>query len=67
MDTEEASMKTEDSTFTITTFWRDWLLQPVVLEAAWLTARWGLRDMQRAGSLGGWGGCPTGRRHSLCS
>ena len=48
-------MATEERTgFTITTFWMDWLLQPLVLGAAWLTVRWVLADMQQAATLGGW-------------
>jgi len=38
-------------TFTITTFWLDWLLVPVMLVAAWLTARWALTDSRQASKL----------------
>ncbi len=38
-------------TFTITTFWLDWLLVPVLLVGAWLTARWALADSRRASRL----------------
>jgi hypothetical protein len=38
-------------TFTITTFWLDWLLVPVLLVGAWLTARWALADSSRASKL----------------
>ena len=46
-------------TFTITTFWMDWVLQPLVLGAAWLTIRWGLADMNQASNLGTWGAIPA--------
>lgn len=35
-------------TFTITTFWLDWLLMPIMLAGAWLTVRWARADAQRA-------------------
>jgi hypothetical protein len=38
-------------TFTITTFWLDWLLVPVLLVGAWLTARWALADSRQASKL----------------
>jgi hypothetical protein len=38
-------------TFTITTFWLDWLLVPVMLAGAWLTARWALADSRQASNL----------------
>ena len=38
-------------TFTITTFWLDWLLMPVLLAGAWLTIRWALADSKRASNL----------------
>jgi hypothetical protein len=48
-------------TFTITTFWADWAMMPLMLGAAWLTLRWGLADWRRAaqgetrrGILPGW-------------
>jgi hypothetical protein len=43
-------MKRPD-TFTITTFWMDWLLQPIVLAAVWLTVRWALTDASQASAL----------------
>lgn len=51
-------MKRPD-TFTITTFWMDWLLLPIVLGAAWLTLRWALADMRQASNLGTWGAIPA--------
>jgi hypothetical protein len=38
-------------TFTITTFWMDWLLLPIMLGAAWLTVSWALADLSRASHL----------------
>jgi len=38
-------------TFTITTFWLDWLLMPVMLAGAWFTARWALADSRQASKL----------------
>jgi hypothetical protein len=38
-------------TFTITTFWLDWLLVPILLAGAWLTIRWALADLKRASNL----------------
>ena len=51
-------MKRPD-TFTITTFWLDWLLFPIVLGAVWLTLRWALADMSQASNLGTWGAMPA--------
>lgn len=34
--------------FTITSFWLDWSLVPVMLIAAWLTARWAVADSKQA-------------------
>ena len=38
-------------TLTITTFWLDWLLMPILLAGAWLTFRWALADSKRASNL----------------
>jgi hypothetical protein len=38
-------------TFTITTFWLDWLLMPIMLAGAWLTVRWALADSRQASDL----------------
>ncbi|MDY6876229.1 MAG: hypothetical protein SWK90_08530 [Chloroflexota bacterium] len=38
-------------TFTITTFWLDWLLMPILLAGAWLTIRWALADSRQASDL----------------
>jgi hypothetical protein len=38
-------------TFTITTFWLDWLLMPLMLAGAWLTIRWALADSRLASDL----------------
>jgi hypothetical protein len=38
-------------TFTITTFWLDWLLMPILLAGAWLTIRWALADSKQASNL----------------
>jgi hypothetical protein len=35
-------------TFTITTFWLDWLLMPLMLAGAWFTARWARADSRMA-------------------
>jgi hypothetical protein len=35
-------------TFTITSFWLDWLLMPILLVGAWLTIRWALADSRKA-------------------
>ena len=35
-------------TFTITTFWLDWLLMPLLLAGAWLTLRWAIVDLKQA-------------------
>jgi hypothetical protein len=38
-------------TFTITTFWLDWLLMPIMLAGAWLTARWARADSKQASDM----------------
>ena len=38
-------------TFTITTFWLDWLLMPIMLGGAWLTVRWAIADSRQALAL----------------
>ena len=38
-------------TFTITTFWLDWLLMPLLLAGAWLTAGWALADSKQVSDL----------------
>ena len=38
-------------TFTITSFWLDWLLMPIMLAGAWFTARWALADSRQASDL----------------
>jgi hypothetical protein len=38
-------------TFTITTFWGDWTVMPLMLGAAWLTLRWALADWRKASRL----------------
>jgi hypothetical protein len=38
-------------TFTITTFWLDWLLMPILLAGAWLTTRWALADSRQGSDL----------------
>ena len=38
-------------TFTITTFWLDWLLLPVMLILGWLTLRWALGDLRKDSKL----------------
>jgi len=38
-------------TFTITTFWLDWLLLPILLAGAWLTTRWALADSRQGSDL----------------
>ena len=40
---------------TITTFWLDWLLLPIMLGAGWLTFRWAMADFRLASSLGAGG------------
>jgi hypothetical protein len=45
-------------TFTITTFWLDWLLVPILLGGAWLTIRWALADSKQ-GSQPQAGGAPV--------
>ncbi|MGC9335801.1 MAG: hypothetical protein ACP5JJ_16765 [Anaerolineae bacterium] len=42
---------------TITTYWLDWLLLPIMLGLAWLTFRWALADLRLASSPGA-GGVP---------
>lgn len=37
--------------FTITTFWGDWTVMPLMLGAAWLTLRWALTDWRKASRL----------------
>jgi hypothetical protein len=37
--------------FTITTFWADWTVMPLMLGAAWLTLRWALADWRKASRL----------------
>jgi hypothetical protein len=41
----------EPTTFTVTTFWLDWLLVPLLLVGAWLTARWAVADSRQASHL----------------
>jgi cytochrome bd-type quinol oxidase subunit 2 len=36
---------------TITSFWLDWLLLPIMVGAAWLTLRWALADFRLASNL----------------
>lgn len=38
-------------TFTITTFWLDWLFLPLTLVMAWLTVRWAVADSRQASNL----------------
>jgi hypothetical protein len=38
-------------TFTITTFWLDWLVLPIMLTGAWFTVRWALADSGKASDL----------------
>jgi hypothetical protein len=38
-------------TFTITTFWLDWLLVPIMLVFAWLTVRWAIADSRQASNM----------------
>ena len=38
-------------TFTITTFWLDWLLVPILLAGAWLTIRWARADAKQVSDL----------------
>jgi len=42
---------------TITTYWLDWMLLPIMLGLAWLTSRWALADFRLAPSPGA-GGVP---------
>jgi hypothetical protein len=37
--------------FTVTTFWGDWTVMPLMLGAAWLTLRWALADWRKASRL----------------
>jgi hypothetical protein len=37
--------------FTITTFWGDWTVMPLMLGAAWLTLHWALADWRKASRL----------------
>jgi len=46
-------------TFTITTFWLDWLLMPVMLAGAWFTIRWALADSRQASNREGARGFTT--------
>ena len=39
--------------FTITSFWMDWFLLPLMFGAAWLTYRWSLADLKLASLLEG--------------
>ena len=39
------------TTFTITTFWLDWLLLPIMLILGYLTLRWALVDFKKASKL----------------
>jgi hypothetical protein len=49
IDNEKRSLSiVRPDTFTITTFWLDWLLMPLMLAGAWLTIRWGLADSRQA-------------------
>jgi hypothetical protein len=41
----------QPATFTITTFWLDWLLLPIMLLLGWLTLRWALSDLRKASKL----------------
>ena len=43
-------------TFTITTFWLDWMLMPIMLLGAWLTVRWARDDSRQAADLEAGGG-----------
>ena len=38
--------------FSITTFWLDWLLMPLMIFGAWLTVHWALADSKEAADLG---------------
>ncbi len=52
---ENGEMKRPDRV-TVTTFWFDWLLLPIMLGAGWLTLRWASADFDLAASPGTWGG-----------
>jgi len=41
----------QPGTLTITTFWLDWLLLPIMLLLGWLTLRWALGDLRKAAKL----------------
>lgn len=41
----------QPDTFTITTFWLDWLLVPILLAGAWLTSRWARADAKQVSDL----------------
>jgi len=41
----------QPTTFTITTFWLDWLLLPIMLILGYLTLRWALVDLKKASKL----------------
>ncbi len=41
----------QPATFTITTFWLDWLLLPIMLILGWFTLRWALSDLKKAAKL----------------
>lgn len=51
LEQEEVIVKKPER-ITITTFWLDWLLLPVMLGAGWLTFRWGLADFGLASTVG---------------
>jgi len=41
----------QPATFTITTFWLDWMILPLLLAGAWLTVCWARADSKQASSL----------------
>ena len=41
----------QPATFTLTTFWLDWLLLPIMLILGYLTLRWALADFNKASQL----------------
>ena len=45
------SKMTKPLKITITSFWFDWLLLPIMLGASWLTLRWALADWHLASEL----------------
>ena len=51
VEAERGQMKKPDR-ITITTYWLDWLLLPIMLGAGWLTFRWAMADFNLASSLG---------------